>query len=211
MKTGTSTSPYRVSWTSERVASNLPIRTSVALGEFEELVARGLKSLLVIAGFDVISNGTQIEALPDADLVILNLGCLRPGDMSLIAALHPAIGFVVLAVRPTHRQTQTLLAQGATAVLSHLTPERELVAALRLAARGLWVADPYHDPVDTLSGAERPVHALLCAGLSNAAIADSLHLGTETIRTHARRVYSKLGVRGRHDLHVSPLERDPTV
>jgi len=179
------------------------------IGEFDELIARGLASLLVSAGFDVISTGTQADALPHADLVIVNLGRLRPGELASISALHPRIRFVLLAARPTQRETQTLLAQGATAVLSHLTPEREFVAALRLAARGLWVADPYHDPVDTLSGAERPVHALLCAGLSNAAIADSLQLGTETIRTHARRVYAKLGVRGRHELHVSALERNP--
>ncbi len=68
--------------------------------------------------------------------------------------------------------------------------------------RGLWVATPNEDQCDSLTEAEHTVHVLLCAGGSNAAIADTLHLGTETIRTHAKRIYAKLGVSGRNELLV---------
>ena len=43
---------------------------------------------------------------------------------------------------------------------------------------------------------------LLRTGRSNAEIASTLHVGVETVRTHARRVYRKLGVRTRRELRA---------
>ena len=40
----------------------------------------------------------------------------------------------------------------------------------------------------------------LQAGRSNAEIALDLHVGVETVRTHARNIYRKLGVRSRREL-----------
>ena len=41
---------------------------------------------------------------------------------------------------------------------------------------------------------------LLQGGRSNAEIAASLHVGVETVRTHARNIYRKLGVSSRREL-----------
>ena len=45
---------------------------------------------------------------------------------------------------------------------------------------------------------------LLQDGQSNAEIAAALHVGVETVRTHARNIYRKLGVSTRRDLRLTP-------
>ena len=41
---------------------------------------------------------------------------------------------------------------------------------------------------------------LLQSGKSNAEIANELHVSVETVRSHARRIYRKLGVKTRREL-----------
>lgn len=172
---------------------------------FDELVARGLRAILENAGWRVVAPGRDLAAgRAPVDLVILDLRSLASGELARLSADHPDTRFAVLGERMTRRQAQALLRQGAAAALALSTPERDLVAALRLAQRGLWVIHAQVDPLDSLSGAERRVYGLLCCGLSNGAIAQRLQLGEETIRTHASRIYAKLGVRGRHELIVQP-------
>jgi len=177
----------------------------VCVENFDELVAHGLRAILGNAGWMVVAPGSDL-ALGNApvDLVILNLRSLASGELARLSADQPDTRFAVLGERMTRRQAQALLRQGAAAALALSTPVRDLVAALRLAQRGLWVVHAQADPLDALSGAERRVYGLLCSGLSNGAIAQRLQLGEETIRTHARRIYAKLGVRGRHELFVPP-------
>ena len=51
-----------------------------------------------------------------------------------------------------------------------------------------------------LTPREADVLELLQAGHSNAEIAGALHVGIETVRTHARHIYRKLGVSTRREL-----------
>jgi DNA-binding CsgD family transcriptional regulator len=55
-------------------------------------------------------------------------------------------------------------------------------------------------PFDRLSAAEERVARLLLEGQTNREIAQTLVLSEATVRTHLRRIYVKLGVRGRRDL-----------
>jgi pimeloyl-ACP methyl ester carboxylesterase/DNA-binding CsgD family transcriptional regulator len=66
------------------------------------------------------------------------------------------------------------------AVLSYLRPAN--------AASGAFAA---------LSSREQQVLALMAEGLSNAQIADELHIGEKTVRNHASNLFDKLGVRSR--------------
>jgi DNA-binding NarL/FixJ family response regulator len=53
---------------------------------------------------------------------------------------------------------------------------------------------------DLLTPREADVLELLQEGQTNAQIAHALSIGVETVRTHARNIYRKLGVSSRRDL-----------
>ncbi|MFL5890291.1 MAG: response regulator transcription factor, partial [Solirubrobacteraceae bacterium] len=53
---------------------------------------------------------------------------------------------------------------------------------------------------DLLTPREADVLELLQQGRSNSEIAGILHVGKETVRTHARSIYRKLGVQNRREL-----------
>ena len=56
---------------------------------------------------------------------------------------------------------------------------------------------------ELLTPREADVLDLLQRGRSNAEIAANLHVSVETVRTHARHIYRKLGVRTRRELRAS--------
>jgi DNA-binding CsgD family transcriptional regulator len=53
---------------------------------------------------------------------------------------------------------------------------------------------------DVLTPREADVLELLQSGATNAQIAQTLMIGVETVRTHARNIYRKLGISSRREL-----------
>jgi NarL family two-component system response regulator LiaR len=101
-----------------------------------------------------------------------------------------------------------MLAFGATACLAKNTEARDVLHAIHLASRGLTVLPPAAldgDPIggpELLTPREAEVLELLQGARSNAEIAHDLQIGVETVRTHVRRVYRKLGVSTRRELRA---------
>jgi DNA-binding NarL/FixJ family response regulator len=99
-----------------------------------------------------------------------------------------------------------MIAFGVTACLAKSTQERDILHAIHLASRGLHVlppanGHPYEESgPELLTPREADVLELLQGGRSNAEIASTLHVSIETVRTHARRIYRKLGVSTRREL-----------
>lgn len=101
------------------------------------------------------------------------------------------------------------LRAGASGVISKALPAESVVAAIERVHAGehveaiddaLVVIDDALDwPGRDLGLSERESQVLvLCAeGMSNQEVADTLYVGIETVRTHLRSVFSKLGVRNR--------------
>jgi LuxR family maltose regulon positive regulatory protein len=56
---------------------------------------------------------------------------------------------------------------------------------------------PAHMLIEPLTERERDVLRLMAAGLSNPEIAEQLYLSLNTIKTHTRGIYGKLGVNNR--------------
>src|SRR5205085_1846297 len=147
-------------------------------------------------------------------VVLLNFGSLpQPAMIYQIHQSHPESRVVVLANRPSAAECNQLLSFGATACISKETQGRDIINAIHLASRGMRVlprstsapSDPaerfdYLPEADILTAREAEVLQLLQEGLTNAQIASQLTIGLETVRTHARNIYRKLGVGTRRDL-----------
>jgi DNA-binding NarL/FixJ family response regulator len=188
--------------------------TSVLLTRFEDLVARGLRALIEDdASLDLVAadipHASLARALEHhrAEVAILEFGSLRsPAEVREIRAAFPTTRLLVLADRPTTTESRQLLAFGAAACLPKSAQARDIINAIHLASRGLqvlpaWAADPpYPHGPEPLTVREGEVLELLHDGRSNAEIAAALQISVETVRTHARHVYRKLGVRSRREL-----------
>jgi DNA-binding NarL/FixJ family response regulator len=122
----------------------------------------------------------------------------------------PDTRIVVLANRPTAAECNQMLSFGATACISKETESRDVINTLHLASRGMHVlprsataggAESLNlEGSDLLTPREADVLELLQDGATNAQIAHQLSIGVETVRTHARNIYRKLGISSRRDL-----------
>jgi DNA-binding NarL/FixJ family response regulator len=192
---------------------------TVVLSRFEDILGLGLRVLI-----DEDDNLDLVAAdVPHAELhgalertrpkvALLNFGSLS-SNMELRELHHafPATKLVVLANRPTPSECRQMLSFGATACLAKSTEARDVLHAIHLASRGLHVLPPVAAEVvptvgpELLTAREAEVLELLQSGRSNGEIAHELHVSVETVRTHARRVYRKLGVRTRRELRALPV------
>ena len=198
------------------IASRQPI--TLALAEFEDIVSRGLESLidddshlkLVASG---VSRERLAKTLADSkpDVAILNFGSLStPAELRDLHATAPGTRLMVLANNPSAAECRQMIGFGATACLAKSTEARDVLHAIYLASRGLHVLPPAatasqaYEPAGPapLTAREADVLELLQGGRSNAEIAASLHVGVETIRTHVRNIYRKLGVSSRRELRT---------
>ena len=189
---------------------------TVAIARFEDIVARGLRALIAEdESLRLVANGIPHERLPEIlsahepQVAILNFGSLvSASEVRELHRAYPKTRLIVLANRPTAAECRQMLAFGATACLAKSTEARDVLHAIHLASRGLHVLPPAMldgaSPVgpELLTPREAEVLELLQSGRSNAEIAQILHVGIETVRTHARRIYRKLGVRTRRDLRA---------
>ena len=188
---------------------------TLALGEFPDLIAYGLRALLrdddrcEVLALDVPWDGLDAAlAETEPDVVIVDFGALRtPIQVHQLHEAQPETHVVIMVDRATPQECNQLLAFGATAILTRETQKRDLLTAVHLASRGMHVlpgaggavAEEPYGP-DLLTQREADVLNLLQQNLSNAEIAQQLTVGVETVRTHARNIYRKLGVSSRRDL-----------
>ncbi len=190
-----------------------PSPITVALGRFEDLLSRGLRSLVrEDPSLDLVASDIARERLSallrerQPRVVILDGASLRsPVEIRDLAAQHPSTRVLLLTGQPSSVESAQLLAFGAAGCLSKATQSRDVLNAIHLASRGLQVVprDSYPTvPVGArlLTARESDVLAQLHQRRSNSQIAANLHISIETVRTHARHIYRKLGVSSRREL-----------
>jgi DNA-binding NarL/FixJ family response regulator len=192
---------------------------SVVSAKFEDLVAVGLRVLISDdPNLELVAAGIPMEQIEAAieehtpDVVLLNFGGLRaPADVFQLHQAHSETRLVVLANRPTAAECNQMLSFGATACLSKETEARDIINAIHLASRGMHVLPRSAaagvgvetlniQGSDLLTPREAEVLELLQDGATNAQIAHRLSIGVETVRTHARNIYRKLGIGSRREL-----------
>ena len=198
--------------------SHIPI--TVVLAHFDDLFAGGLRkliesdpSLLVVAA-DVEHRriGVVLRA-HRPDVAILDIGALaKLAEIRELSSSYPATRLLLLGHDPAPVECAQALAFGASACLGSDTQSRDVINAIHLASRGLQVIPRAAGSAGTglltpsalLTRREVEVLPLLQRGDSNAQIALALGVGVETVRTHARNIYRKLGVRTRRELAAPP-------
>jgi DNA-binding NarL/FixJ family response regulator len=199
------------------VASRVP----VLAGQFEDLVAAGLRQLLSEDGsVELVASDVSLERIDHAfeehrpAVALLDFAALP--SAALVYKLHeshPDTRVVVLANRPSTAEATQMLSFGAAACISKATQARDIITAIHLASRGMNVLPrstqasdrPRPPGPDLMTPREADVLELLQDGRTNAEIAHELSIGVETVRTHARNIYRKLGVSSRRELaRLSP-------
>ncbi|RKT56728.1 response regulator [Saccharothrix australiensis] len=193
----------------------------VVIAEDDVLLREGLTLLLGNAGVDVVAavdNATEfLAAITDdrPDAVVMDVR-LPPSfrDEGLRAAVearrrHPGLPVLVLSAYVENSYAAELLADGAGGV-GYLLKERvgkveRFLDALRRVAEGGTAMDPEvisqllvrrkaDDPLQSLTGREREVLALMAEGHNNATIADTLVVSEGAVHKHIRNIFTKLAL-----------------
>ena len=201
---------------------------TVVAGKFEDLIAKGLEVVigtdpdLELAARDVpLAEIEQVAAKHSPVVVLLDFAALgSPIEVQALAQRLPDSRIVVLANRPTAAECTQMLAFGATGCLSKETEARDVINAIHLASRGMHVlprsaaagggVDRLGMEGTELTAREGEVLELLQDGHTNSEIAETLSIGVETVRTHARSIYRKLGVPSRREL-ARRAQQEPVV
>jgi len=201
---------------------------TVVAGKFEDLIAKGLEVVidndpdLDLAARDVpLSEIDSVVSTNSPAVVLLNFAALsKPGEVQALTQRLPEARILVLANRPTAAECTQMLSFGATGCLSKETEARDVVNAIHLASRGMHVlprsaaagggVDRLGMEGHELTAREADVLELLQDGYTNSEIARALSIGIETVRTHARSIYRKLGVPSRREL-ARKARQEPVV
>jgi len=201
---------------------------TVVAGRFEDLIAMGLAVLIgedpdmqLVARDVPLPDIPSVAAKHSPAVVLVNYAALTsPVDVQALTQRLPDARIVVLANRPTAAECTQMLSFGATGCLSKETEARDIVNAIHLASRGMHVlprsaaagggVNRLGMEGNELTAREAEVLELLQDGHTNSEIAEALEIGIETVRTHARSIYRKLGVPSRREL-ARRAQQEPVV
>jgi DNA-binding NarL/FixJ family response regulator len=200
----------------------------VVIAEDSVLMREGLARVLADAGFEVVAQVDNADALhhavkldaPDVAIVDVRLPPTQTDEGARAAkeikAKHPELGVLVLSQVVEARHALELFSQQ-PAGFGYLLKDRvldvdEFLESVRRVARGGTAVDPEvvaqlvgrrreHDPLEELSPREREVLELMAEGRSNKAICAKLFLSPKTVETHVNSIFTKLGLMPAPDDH----------
>ena len=197
----------------------------VLIADDHALLRRGLRQLIesipdlqvvgeVVTGDDVLA--AVLEMSPD--ILLLDVSMPGAGFLTIMDNLRARIPRVRTLVVSAHAEpvyARRALRAGAAGYVSKGSAEQELVAAIRIAARGGRYVSPAlaqelaadvtangisTNPHESLSPREYEVMLLLASGQNVTAIAAQLHLSVKTVSTHRTRLLAKMNMRSTAEL-----------
>lgn len=203
----------------------------VVLADDHKIVAQGLSSMLsledgievlavVDSGEDLLASVEQHQ--PDIALIDVFLrGMDGTAAVTTMRTRHPDTKAMILSMHTDDATVHRAVAAGVAAYLPKDIRREELLQAIRAVAGGKGVLHPDvtrpllertsgapgKDPTPQLSSREYQVLEALANGMSTAQIAETLQLGTETVKTHLSRLYRKLEATHRVEAVVTAMRR----
>lgn len=200
--------------------------TTVLLVDDQQLVRTGFRLILDLEpDMEVVgeaSDGQEgirlvAETRPDVVLMDVRMPVLDGIQATRrLSEAGSASRVLILTTFDLDEYVYGAMRAGASGFLLKDAPREQLVAAVRVVARGESLLAPsvtrrlieqfvrmppptdgIPDAMRELSTREREVLALLARGLSNAEIAARMILGEATVKTHVARLLAKLGTRDR--------------
>ncbi|MCU1359416.1 MAG: LuxR family transcriptional regulator [Ilumatobacteraceae bacterium] len=186
--------------------SNSPL--SVSLVNDYEIIVTGLAAMLSPYSdrIQVVELKVDGEATRQADIALFDTFAGRRHALSRASAMVRD-GVVDHVVLYTWDATADFLTQvenaGVSAVILKSVSGERLVQALERTVSGERMGmshvtrSPRSEQTNELSNREKEVLALLALGSTNRQIANELYLSVDTVKSHMRRLYSKLGVSNR--------------
>lgn len=147
---------------------------------------------VVMPGMDGISATRQLmQYAPTVRVVMLSAD--SDDDVALLCLRSGAVGFVSKSIDLSSLTRVVHAARDGEAVVSRRLTARLIADMRRTAVDGLGMR-PVRSP---LTSREWEVLDLLCAQTSTEQIADQLFLSNETVRSHIKNIFRKLGVNSR--------------
>jgi DNA-binding NarL/FixJ family response regulator len=196
------TSLIRVVLADEAPLMHLAIRSVLA----------AMHDFVLEASASVVAEAEQLVLRVQPELLITDVDLAGESGLGLcrwVRHASPPTGVVVLTSRDEPALAQCALAAGATGYLLKSSPPGALATCLRQAAQGTLVLDDrlgasraapvLADPTTGfgLSRRERDVLDELIRGLDNRAIAARLCIAEDTVKSHVKAIFRKLGARDR--------------
>lgn len=208
-----------------------PIRILIA--DPLDLVADGLRLRLADAkDFHIVGHVRDgrllFEHLPSLspDLVLLDVSLPGMDGIDATRRLHkrhPGLRILAHSIRMEIEYVNSMLIEGASGYISKNAPVEELMTAMRKVMKGERYLDSsaaasvaggyrYTDKHPDgeyigLTEREREIIRLVAAELTNDEIGAHLHLSTETVKTHRKRLMTKLNVRSAAGLVKYAMDR----
>lgn len=190
----------------------------VLIVDDHKLVRQGLRFLLEQdGGFKVVgecedgSTAASEAARVDPDVILLDLLMPRVDGLTALRQIKsqaPNASVVILTSHRADDRVREALTAGARAYLLKTAGVEDVVTTVRAAAAGQIVIDSAmagrliagsraSRAIDRLSPRELEVLAAMGGGSSNKEIAQRLHIGEETVKSHVSSVLAKLELQDR--------------
>ena len=173
------------------------------------VVRQGIRALLEreLEGVEVSTAATPDDALENAggshpDVVVIDLRRVRGDVQETIAQLQQGLGspIVVFTADGGPRMLADALKAGVKGYVRKDSPPEDLIRAIQAARNGEFYVDPalsssllLEEGERTLTARQREILQMLADGMHTEEVAKQLGLSTETVRTHTKRILSKLG------------------
>ncbi len=194
--------------------------TTVLICDDHRIVREGLRQFVAgVPGVDKVETAASGEEVlaryphEHPDLVLMDVRMPGLGGLETtrrLVAQYPRAKVIMLTAADDRDQVAAAVTSGARGYLLKDVSHEELCAAVAHALDGLDLVEPSlrralvsREPVRTglpqaqLTQRELQVLTGMSQGKSNSAIGRELYLSEDTVKTHARRLFRKLGVNDR--------------